>query len=398
MESNFFAKRAVEISSILSSHRRYIHRCAEIGFDNEKTFHYVKKQLENMGIKAKKCGRGGLSAELGDTGSSNVFLLRADMDALPLRENSGEDFASSNGNMHACGHDLHTSMLLGAAQMLKEKEDELPGRVRLMFQPAEETLEGALDMINSGILSNPTPKGALMLHVATGVPFPSGKFIIPDEGIGAPSSDHFSLEVLGKSCHGATPSLGIDATRAAASILTDLFRIAEGEDFEKTVFTVGQFSSGTAANIISDRALIRGTFRALDEAIRNQALAKFAEISQSTASSFGATARFSVERSCPSFLNSKNILKLAKECALKLFGQDSVILQSELSGSTFGGSEDFSYVSQKVPSAVISLTAGDSARGFEYPLHHQKARFDESVLPNGAAFLAFCAASFPQDF
>ncbi len=396
MDANFFAEKAAKLSSKLSEHRRYIHRLAEVGFENEKTFNYVKEQLEGIGIKPKKCGRAGIVASVGDPESPNVFLLRADMDALPLKEESGEAFAAKNGNMHACGHDMHTSMLLGAAQLLKEKEGELCGCVRLMLQPAEETLEGALDMINGGILDAPVPKGALMLHVATGVPFSAGKFIIPDAGVGAPSSDHFSVEIRGKSCHGATPKLGIDATRAAAHVLLGLFDVAEREPFEKTVFTVGSFHSGAAANIISDRAVIRGTFRAFDEDTRKKALSEFESASKKLAASFGATAEFSVERSCPSFLNAKEIRELAKSCAEELFGAESVILASELQSSGFGGSEDFAYISRKVPTAVISLTAGDSTRGFEYPLHHPKAKFDESALPKGAAFLAFCAASFLQ--
>ena len=169
-------------------HRRYLHSHAETGFDLNDTCAYVKKALREMGLAPKDCGRSGIVCTIGF--GDTCFLLRADMDALPIQEEAGQTFDCQNGCMHACGHDLHTAMLLGAAELLKKHEKELQGCVKLMFQPAEETLRGAEDMIRNGVLEDPRPVGGMMLHVMTGVPIKTGTVII-------------------SSCVGALPQCGL---------------------------------------------------------------------------------------------------------------------------------------------------------------------------------------------
>ena len=215
-------KEARVLQSQLVRHRQWLHSHPETGFDLENTTNYVRRTLEAMGYTVKACGCSGLTATVGKGGKN--FLLRADMDALPIREETRLDFASQNGNMHACGHDLHTAMLLGAAQILKNHESELKGTVKLMFQPAEETLEGAKDMMTSGVLMG--VDAGMMLHAATAVPIPVGTILISPPGISAPSADYFTISVHGKSSHGSAPQEGIDALTAAAHILIGLQEIS----------------------------------------------------------------------------------------------------------------------------------------------------------------------------
>ena len=174
----WITEEANSLQTELAAHRRWLHEHAEVGFDLTQTKEYVRRELEQMGIVAENCGKAGLVAVLGNPDSGKSILLRADMDALPIPEESGVDFACPNGNMHACGHDMHTAMLLGAAKLLKNHEYELPGTVKLMFQPAEETFEGAKDMIEHGVLSNPKPDAAVMIHVTAATLLPAGMVII----------------------------------------------------------------------------------------------------------------------------------------------------------------------------------------------------------------------------
>ena len=206
------------------THRRWLHTHAETGFDLNETKPYVKAALEQMGYTVNECGKAGLVTTVGKVGGK-VFLLRADMDALPIHEESDVDFICTNGKMHACGHDMHTAMLLGAAKLLKAHESELSGLVKLMFQPAEEIFEGSKDMIDAGILEDPKPDAAMMIHVTAGMPIPAGTVIVSSPGVSAPAADYFNIHVQGKGCHGSAPQNGVDPLTAAAHILIALQEI-----------------------------------------------------------------------------------------------------------------------------------------------------------------------------
>ena len=174
-------EEAVKLQQKLTEERRYLHAHAETGFELANTLAFVKKELTEMGYEPAACGKAGITAIAGGGDSAaggGVFLLRADMDALPIREESGVEFASENGNMHACGHDMHTAMLLGAARLLKEHEDELRGTIKLMFQPAEEIFEGSSDMIESGLLEDPEVECAMMIHVMAAMDLEPGKVVV----------------------------------------------------------------------------------------------------------------------------------------------------------------------------------------------------------------------------
>jgi hippurate hydrolase len=312
------------------------------------------------------------------------------MDALPIAEESGEAFACRNGNMHACGHDMHTAMLLGAAKLLKAREDELQGRVRLMFQPAEEILEGAKDMIENGALEG--CDGAFMIHVASGLPIETGRVILPGSGAGAPSSDHFEIEVRGKSCHGSTPQLGVDALLAASHLSVSLCELSARElaMSDRATLTVGTMEAGSAPNVIADRALMRGTLRTFDEDLRERLKGRMCELVDCIAAAYRATARVNFAHGCPVFVNNGELLGRLEGALTELLGKESVVAAATLGGE-MGGSEDFAYVSQRIPTVVLSLAAGERGQGYEHPLHSPHVRFDESALPIGAAVYAAAA-------
>ena len=217
-------QEAAALQEEIKSHRLWLHTHAETGFDLTETKPYVKSALTEMGYAVHECGKAGLVTTVGKPGGK-VLLLRADMDALPIAEEADVDFACKNGRMHACGHDMHTAMLLGAAKILKAHESELDGMVKLMFQPAEEIFEGSKDMIASGVLENPRPDAALMIHVAAGMPLPAGTVVVSAPGVSAPAADYFTIRVHGKGCHGSAPQNGIDPLTAASHILIALQEI-----------------------------------------------------------------------------------------------------------------------------------------------------------------------------
>ena len=221
--------------------RLFLHSHAEVGFDLKQTLAYVNQELTSMGYEPTPCGKAGLVALAGGKKPGKVFLLRADMDALPIKEDADVDFTSKNDNMHACGHDMHTVMLLEAARILKAYEDEINGTVKLMFQPAEEILEGSHDMITNGVLENPAVDAGLMIHVMTGMPLTSGTAIVCDGGVSAPAADFFTINIQGKGCHGSMPWKGVDPINAAAHIVIALQELLAREiaPTEGTALTIG---------------------------------------------------------------------------------------------------------------------------------------------------------------
>lgn len=380
---------ARENAASIIEYRREIHKFAEIGFKTDKSVDFIIKKLENLNIKYKKCGLSGIVATIGTKGDSTV-LLRADMDALPIKEESGLPFTSQNENCHACGHDLHTAMLLGAAKILKENENALNGTVKLMFQSAEETLEGCKNMIENGLLNDAQIDAAIMIHVLTGVNLKTGTVIVSSGGISAPSADFFEINISGKSSHGSSPNKGIDALCTAAHIVINLQNIQTRElpSDHNSILTIGQLTSGKAANIIADSATIKGTLRTFNEELKQFIINRMAEISENTAKTFKANAEFKITSSCPTLLNDSTVSKQIGKSLKNEY--DKVLFSNELGGS-IGGSEDFSYLTHKVPSLMLSLAAGNIDEGYQYPLHHPKVLFDESVLPIGSALYAYTA-------
>lgn len=401
-----FLQEVQQDNSKLIANRRYLHAHPETGFDLTDTLSYVKQKLEEAGCTPIPCGKAGLFTVINGKKPGKVFLLRADMDALPIREESDVDFASDNGKMHACGHDMHTAMLLEAARILKSHEDELQGSVKLMFQPAEEIFEGSHDMIEAGVLKNPDVDAGLMIHVMAGMPFPNGTAIVSDGGVSAPAADYFTIKVQGKGCHGSMPNNGIDPINAASHIIIALQEIHARELalMDDAVLTIGSIHAGNAANAIPDSAELMGTIRTYDEDVRDMLKTRVKDIASHTAAAFRAEASVEFGSGCPTLVNDPNL----SACTLKYIqeltgprmsftaGQLAVMAGSKQTAKS-SGSEDFAYISQEIPTIMIALAAGHPENGYQYPQHHPKVKFDEEALTTGAAIYAYTAMRWLEE-
>lgn len=406
MKPEVLQEEAQKLHEIIVSNRRYLHTHPETGFDLKETVSYVKKELEDMGYEPIKCGKAGLIAVAGGKKPGKVFLIRGDMDALPIKEEADVDFASDSGRMHACGHDMHTAMLLGAARLLKMHEDEIEGTIKLMFQPAEEIFEGSHDMIEAGVLKNPDVDAALMIHVMAGMPFEAGTVIVSAPGVSAPAADYFDIKVQGKGCHGSMPNAGVDPLNVAAHILIALQEINARElaMSEQAVLTIGTMNAGVAANVIPDTVNMGGSIRTFDEETRAFIKERMVEISEGIAKSFRAEAEVTFGSGCPTLVNDKDLSMCAEKYVKELLGQRkafSVAQLNAMSGdsksSKSAGSEDFAYVSQEVPSIMLALAAGQPDKGYCYPQHHPMVKFDESALAGGSAVYAYTALRWLEE-
>lgn len=405
MKPEQLLEEAGKLQDTIVSNRRYLHIHAETGFDLKETKAYVKKELQDMGYEPIECGKAGLVALAGGKKEGKVFLIRGDMDALPIKEEADVDFPCQNGCMHACGHDMHTAMMLGAARLLKEHEDEIEGTIKLMFQPAEEIFEGSHDMIEAGLLENPKVDAALMIHVMAGMPFPAGTVVVSAPGVSAPAADYFEIKVQGKGCHGSMPNTGVDPLNAAAHILIALQEIHARELAmnDQAVLTIGTMNAGTAANVIPDTVVMGGSIRTFDEDTRKFIKDRMTEITEGIAKSFRAEAEVVFGSGCPTLVNDKDLSACADQYVKELLGNGQAFSVAELnamgggSSSKSAGSEDFAYVSHEVPSIMLALAAGQPEKGYQYPQHHPMVKFDEAALPGGSAVYAYTAMRWLEE-
>lgn len=406
MDAKQLWEEAAKLQETLVTDRRYLHAHAETGFDLKDTLAFVKKELQEMGYELVECGKAGLVALAGGKKPGKVFLIRGDMDALPIQEQADVDFACPNGRMHACGHDMHTTMMLGAARLLKQHEDEIQGTVKLMFQPSEETFEGSKDMIASGLLENPKVDAALMIHVMAGMPFEAGTVVVSSPGVSAPAADYFEITVRGKGCHGSMPNTGVDPLNAAAHILIALQEIHARELAmgDQAVLTIGTMNAGTAANVIPDSVVMGGSLRTFDEDTRSFMKERLIQISEGIAKAFRAEAEVTFGSGCPTLVNDKELAVCAEKYVKELMGKGRAFSAEELNAMSNGekssktaGSEDFAYVSQEVPSIMLALAAGQPQKGYCYPQHHPMVKFDEDVLAGGSAVYAYTAMRWLEE-
>ena len=385
-----YYKRALELREETVANRRWFHTNAEVGLHMPRAQAYVMERLTEYGLTPRICGEG-VTATLGRGG--RVLLLRADMDALPMPEESGEPFACPTGTeAHACGHDFHSAMLLTAARMLKEHEDELAGTVRLMFQPAEETFEGARNMIEHGILEG--VDAALAFHVSPGR-MPVGLFMYNSGGTMMYSVDGFRITVRGRGSHGAYPQNATDPINIAVHIYLGLEALIarEVDPGKACVLTIGNFSAGSAANIIPDTALLQGTIRTNDKASRELLVRRMKEVAVRTAEVYGGSAEVEMISEVPPLICDAG---LTDEMAGYMTGQDIPGL-TPVPGISASASEDFASVAELVPTAYMYLSAGFPDERGDAPAHNPKVRFNEDVCPIGAASLAHCAARWLEN-
>lgn len=387
-------QKALELHDEIVENRRFLHQNPELSMDLPITYKFVKEKLEAMGYNVENCGKSGILTSVGGKKPGKVFLIRGDMDALPIVEEVDLAFKSNNENMHACGHDMHTSMLLGAAEILKEFENEIQGTIKLMFQPGEETLLGAKSMVEAGILENPSVHAALMIHVMAGIPLPSGMVVVTPPGAFTAASDWFEIKVQGQGGHGAMPNTTIDPINVASHIHQSLQALNSRElpPEETAVVTVGRFVAGTTSNVIPDTAELNGTIRTFSPKTRAFIGERIKDISKYTAKAFRASAEAKIIEGCPSVVNDKLLVQQTKDILSDLLDEKQ-LLDAELvmPGGKMAGSEDFGYVSEKVPSLFLGITAGNTEDGYKYPQHHPKVKFDESVLSLGASVYAYTA-------
>ena len=386
-----FYKRALELREETVAHRRWLHSHAEVGLDMPKAQAYVMEQLKSCGLEPRPCGHG-VTAELGREGG-RTLLLRADMDALPMPEESGELFACPTGTeAHACGHDFHAAMLLTAAKILKENESLLSGKVRFMFQPAEETFEGAKDMLANGILDG--VDGALAYHVGAGR-MPVGMFMYNNCGTMMYSVDGFRITVNGRGAHGAYPHYSIDPINVGVHIYLALEALIarEADPGKACVLTVGNFSAGSAPNIIPDTAVLQGTLRTDDSTSREMLARRLREVSQKTAEVYGASTEIEMIADlpplvCDSAMTDK-MVGYMKELPIPGLTPVPDMVSS--------ASEDFAAIAEQVPSVFMYLSAGYMDERGDAPAHNPKVRFNEDVCPIGSACLAHCAVRWLEE-
>ncbi len=383
-------KRAEALINETTAHRRFFHKNAETGLDMPKAVEYVMNELGKIGINAQKCGKG-VTATIGK--GERCILLRADMDALPMKEESGLDFASQN-NAHTCGHDFHAAMLLTAAKLLKEDENVLSGCVKLMFQPAEETLEGARNMIENGILTDPKPHAALALHVAAGR-MPTGIYMYNDTGTMMFSVDGFKIKVNGKGAHGAYPHFSVDPVNIAVHIYLALEALVarEIDPHKACAITIGSFNAGSAANIIPETAEISGTIRTNDRESRHILVRRMKEIAIKTAEAYGGDADIEMISEIPPLIcNGDLVRELASYIDELDFPNKTAHKGIEASAS-----EDFALVAEKIPSAYFYLSAGFEDERGVHSAHNPKVMFNEDVLPIGAAIYTHLAEKWLEE-
>jgi amidohydrolase len=382
----------------LTGWRRHLHRQPELSFEEEQTGNYVEEVLRSFGItNIRRVAGHGRVAEFGDASPGPTVALRADMDALPIQEQSTAEYASVRANtMHACGHDAHTSMLLGAARILHHewREGRLPGRVRLLFQPAEETankdgLTGGMMMIQEGALEE--VDAVFAQHVSPSIS--AGKVSFQPGLINA-SSDNFSVEIRGKSAHGAMPNLGKDAVVLAARLVQDLQTLVSREiDPCKTgVITVGELHAGTAPNVIASKAILRGTMRCFDEETRETLLSGIRRCLASIELS-GAEAVYAAESSYPVGNNHTALTEWLKDKVAASLGGTAI--HPPIGPSP--GSEDFSCMSAKIPGCLFRIGVKSPAAKVPKALHSSNFDIDENSLPVGCAVLCLAALDFLRE-
>jgi amidohydrolase len=368
--------------------RRHLHANPELSYQEYNTVKYVQEQLQALGLKPKSLADTGLIVDIeGKNPSAKTIALRADMDALPITEANNVSYKSINiGVMHACGHDVHTSSLLGTVKILNEIKNEFEGTIRFLFQPGEEKNPGGASyMIRDGALQNPTPASIIGQHVFPMLPVGKIGF---REGMYMASCDEIYLKIIGKGGHGAAPELAIDPIVIASHIIVALQQIISRNASPKqpTVLTFGKIEGGSATNIIPNEVNIAGTFRAMNEEWREDALKRIKKMAESLAEGMGATCEVNISRGYPFLKNDPVVTRRIKAAAAAYVGEENVVdIDITL------GAEDFAYYSQLVPASFYRLGTRNEAKGITSYVHTSTFDIDEDALKISSGLMAWMA-------
>lgn len=378
---------AQKMQDQLISWRRDLHQIPEVGLELPKTSAYVAEKLSEMGIEYQEnIGVSGIIGLIKGKEDGKTVAIRADMDGLAIVEETGLPFASTNGNMHACGHDAHTAMLLGTAKILNKNKDKLKGNIKLIFQAGEEGPGGAKPMIDDGAMENPKVDAVLGLHIGT---------IFKEVGTGEVGVaygnlmaclDKFEIKVIGKGCHGAMPDIGVDPIVISAQVINALQTIVSREvkPTEPAVITIGEIHGGRSYNIIPDSVEMVGTARTTNQAVRRKIASRMEEVIANVTKSMRGDYKFTYNFGYPPLVNNAEFTKGFVESAKKVVGEKKIV---EILHPTMGG-EDMAYFLERVPGTFFFLGAGNEAKGIVAPHHNSKFDVDEDVFWVGTALLA----------
>lgn len=382
---------AEKYNDYIIERRRFYHTIPELSFQEVETTKALAEELKSMGIEVTTFpDYTGLVGLIKGGKPGKTVMLRADIDALPVEEHTGLDFASTNGNMHACGHDAHISMLLGAAKILVDMKDELEGDVKLLFQAAEESCYGAKYYVENGVLDD--SDAIFGMHIWGTLDAPLMNL---ESGGRMASCDNFKITVTGTSSHGSAPHLGKDAIVAAASIIMNLqtFESRSNNPLNPLVVSIGTINGGQRFNIIANKVEMEGTIRTYSRELRETIEASLREIIENTAKALGCKAELDYSYYLGPVINDhEDINKIVRQAAVKLYGEESLTQMPKLMGS-----EDFSMLMDKVPGFYGFIGAINKEEGIIYSNHNDKFTVDESVLHRGSALYAQFAYDFLKE-
>ncbi len=376
---------------------RALHERAEVGFDLSNTVAYIENKLAEYGLNAVKLGRGSLTA-LVDIGREKTLLLRADIDAIPIKEETGLSHSARGETMHACGHDMHAAILLYTAKILKKNEKDLSCNVKFLFQGAEELLLGADDCIKNGLLTDkPRPNYAIGMHVLCGLPIKTGTLIIPRSGEVAPAADFFTINIIGKSSHAATSS-SQDALFVLGELITTLPHLPRfvSPTGSPSLISIGKAEGGTAANVTAESASLSGSARSFSDKIQKKLKERIVHHTKSICRAYGVGYEINFGGSACVLKNDAELIKGIQRALSDDKNLEVIDLSKDKSdnlSSSSGGSEDFANIADKIPSVFLAIAAGDRREGYIEPLHSSRVVFDEKAMKCGVYSLVKIALS-----
>lgn len=390
MTPSDFSAQAQALRQELIERRRDLHRHPELAFEEVRTAGIVARELSNLGMEVRAgVGKTGVVAMLEGAHDGPTVLLRADMDALPIHEENEVDYASSvPGKMHACGHDGHTAIMLGVAKLLSPLRDQMAGRIKFVFQPAEEIALGAKAMCDDGVLTDPRPDVSLGLHLWNSLP--SGTLGIGDGPVMAGASN-FSVRITGKGAHGASPHEGVDPVVCAAALIGEFQSIISRsiDPLDTAVISVTYVRSGEAYNVIPQDAELRGTIRAFKTEVRDLVVERMGELTEHLCRAMRCTGVLNVTHLTSPVLNDYEVTERARQRFAAVPG----VTRLDTTERTMGA-EDVGFFMSDIPGLYFFLGARDETAGAYYGHHHPRFSFDEDMLPLGVALLASAASSY----